>query len=85
MSVQVEPAVGGWCIAVRDTGAGIPAHKLGTLFDPFTQAHDPRLGVGGTGLGLAISDRYVRRMGGKIRVDSEEGVGSTFRVLINAA
>jgi signal transduction histidine kinase len=85
VDLRVEAAVGGWSIDVRDNGIGIAAEQLPTLFDPFTQAHDPRAGYGGTGLGLAIADRYVRRMGGRIRVNSALGEGSSFRVVLNAA
>jgi PAS domain S-box-containing protein len=64
---------------VRDTGDGIPADAVETLFEPFTQV-DARSSHehGGSGLGLAISSRLVRLMGGKLTVDSELGKGSTF-------
>jgi len=80
VSVEVTKHEHRVCIAVIDDGIGIEASKLPTLFDPFTQAHDPRDGYGGTGLGLAICDRYVRRMGGDIHVTSELGLGTTFTV-----
>jgi len=72
-------------VEVWDTGDGIDASKLPTLFDPFTQAHRPRAGLGGTGLGLAITDRLVRRMGGRIAVRSEVGEGTCFTVTLPAA
>jgi two-component system, sensor histidine kinase and response regulator len=64
---------------VSDTGVGIPADAIETLFEPFTQ-FDPRSTHerGGTGLGLAISSRLVRLMGGRLAVDSELGRGSVF-------
>ena len=66
-------------VSVTDTGAGIPADKLPHLFDEFYQVdrslHRKR---GGTGLGLAISKRFVEAHDGRIWVESEEGVGSTF-------
>ena len=64
---------------VRDRGLGIPAPEHERIFEKFFRL-DPNLarGVGGTGLGLYISREIVRRMGGRIRVESEPGRGSTF-------
>lgn len=66
-------------IAVEDTGIGISAEVLGRIFDPFTQADGTTSRrFGGTGLGLSISQRLTDLMGGSLRVDSEEGLGSCF-------
>lgn len=71
--------------AVSDTGIGIPADKLGDLFQPFTQvdASSTRR-YGGTGLGLAISKRLAKALGGDVEVASEFGKGSTFTLTIDA-
>lgn len=66
-------------ITVRDTGIGIPADKLETIFDKFSQADATTTKkYGGTGLGLAITRKLVELMGGVMGVSSEIGVGTEF-------
>ncbi len=70
---------------VSDTGIGIPAHKLTSIFDAFSQADSSTTRkFGGTGLGLAICSRLVQLMGGKIWAESETDRGSRFHFTMEA-
>jgi signal transduction histidine kinase/ligand-binding sensor domain-containing protein/CheY-like chemotaxis protein len=70
-------------IEVHDTGPGIPPEELERIFQPFQQASTTRSHIEGAGLGLAISRHLVELMGGSLRVKSELGQGSTFRLEIS--
>ena len=79
--VTVERGVGDEVVfSVKDTGPGIPADRLGAIFDEFEQGGLKAARGAGTGLGLAITRRIVERMEGRVDVDSVPGHGSVFRV-----
>jgi signal transduction histidine kinase len=70
-------------ITVKDTGIGMSATTLAKLFVPFVQANEATATTyGGTGLGLVITRRLIEAMGGSVDVESVEGKGSTFTLLV---
>jgi PAS domain S-box-containing protein len=77
VSISAQTTGSGWMdLVVQDDGIGIPAANLNRIFDPFFTT---KLGDGGSGLGLNITHNIVTRLlGGRIRVQSEVGVGATF-------
>jgi len=86
-SVQVAVRRAGDVVegAVRDQGIGIAAADQVRIFERFYKADRNRSGGGGTGLGLAIARHIAASHGGEIRVESEEGAGSTFTLAIPVA
>jgi PAS domain S-box-containing protein len=85
VALIVEPGI--WpneiSFQVRDTGIGIAPEARERIFREFEQA-DERVArnYGGTGLGLSISERIVKRMGGRMTLESQPGAGSTFEAAI---
>jgi CheY-like chemotaxis protein len=85
VALIVEPGI--WpneiSFQIRDTGIGIAPEARERIFREFEQA-DERVArnYGGTGLGLSISERIVKRMGGRITLESQPGAGSTFEAAI---
>lgn len=81
VALDIRADAGGLILAVTDTGPGIPAAKLDSIFDPFDQL-DPSntRRHGGSGLGLSICRSLAALMGGEITVASVVGEGSTFTV-----
>jgi signal transduction histidine kinase len=79
VSVRVWPEAEIVIVEVSDTGPGIPADQLPQIFDKFFQVGDQARSKG-AGLGLAIAREVIEAHGGRIHVESEPGVGTTFRI-----
>ena len=75
--VSATPTNDHWQFSVRDNGIGIGSNYFDRVFELFKRLHE-RNKYSGTGIGLAISKKIVERMGGKIWLESQEGVGTTF-------
>jgi len=83
IDVSIQPVRAGIEIAVRDYGLGVPAGERSEIFQRFVRGTTAtRLGIKGTGLGLAMVSHILDAHGGRIEVDSEEGAGSTFRMVL---
>ena len=84
--VKEESAENGtvhFIFTISDTGIGMSREFMQHIFEPFSREQDRApAGVGGTGLGMAIVKKLVDKMQGTIEVESEEGVGTTFRVML---
>jgi signal transduction histidine kinase len=84
VDVRVQPGGHGrWCIAVRDTGIGIPPEHRERIFDRFYRVDQARgRSSGGSGLGLAIARGAALALGGAIELSSDPGAGSEFRLIV---
>jgi len=82
VSVHTAKENGNLVIAVSDTGTGIPADALDTIFEEFRQVEGSDPEHKGTGLGLPITKGFAELLGGSISVQSMEGKGSTFTVRV---
>ena len=76
LKIASDPSV--VTLAVSDHGIGIPAERIGELFEPFQRLVDQSQYTKGLGLGLVVCKRLVEAHGGKIWVESTLGKGSTF-------
>ncbi|QNM04327.1 PAS domain-containing protein [Qiania dongpingensis] len=75
---------GRYRFVIEDNGIGMSESFMKRIFEPFSRADDSRTSnIQGTGLGMAIAQNIVHMMGGEIRVNSREGEGSCFTVLLN--
>jgi PAS domain S-box-containing protein len=83
VAVTGEIESGKAVFTVSDNGRGIPADKLGRIWDIFVRL-DPGCGIPGEGLGLALCKRIIERHGGRIWAESREGAGSDFHVELPA-
>jgi signal transduction histidine kinase len=85
VEIAVAQENGMLCYSVSDTGIGIAADKIGSLFTEFKQT-DATIAseYGGTGLGLSITKKFIEMHGGRIWVESEAGKGASFRFEIPA-
>ena len=83
--ISVRAAAGEVLLLVEDHGVGIPAADQARIFERFYKVDRVRVRGGGTGLGLAIARHVIEQHGGRIRVESEEGRGSTFTVALPVA
>jgi two-component system cell cycle sensor histidine kinase PleC len=84
ISGSLQPG-GGVSLAVEDTGLGLDAAQIGSLFEPFNRLGAEAGAIEGTGMGLHLSRCLMQLMGGSIEVASEPGRGSCFTLRLGAA
>lgn len=88
VQVRIEGAADRWAglhVAVSDSGPGLPPERQATLFDVHPAAGAPARRLGGVGLGLSVCAGLVRRMGGRIWVETAPGAGTTVHFTVRLA
>lgn len=81
VNIAVNTAQGQVCCSVADQGVGIPERELPRIFEKYFRGTNTR-SVQGVGLGLAVAQAAAQRHGGRIKVESKEGEGSTFSLML---
>lgn len=85
IDVEIEQSRHGVNVKVADTGAGIPPHKIASLFTPFDRLGAENTDVEGTGLGLAVSRKLAEAMGGSLSLSTAVGEGSVFMLTLETS
>ena len=85
VAVNAVAEPGAWSVSVIDTGIGIPAAQMQHLFEPFNRLGRVARATEGFGIGLALTRWLVHSMGGRLDVQSTEGLGTTFTVTLPGA
>lgn len=80
--LRAKPSDGGLEVAVVDNGPGVPRSEQEKVFEEFYRARYDDYAVRGSGLGLAIARRLAENLGGRLTLESREGVGSTFTLMV---
>ncbi len=83
IEIKSERVNGSVCVSVRDKGIGIDRKELKKIFSRFFRGSDSRVhNIGGAGIGLTIVQHIIEAHHGKIKIESEPGKGSTFRIIL---
>ena len=85
IKISANEASGSYWVAVSDKGMGIPKDKLQRLFNDVVTNSDGTIGEMGTGIGLFVTKQLMERHGGKVKLESEEGRGTTVGFTVKKA